>query len=467
MAVRYPARRGEEPPAPPWTCPRRGPTFQTMDRRDFSRLSGVALAGLAVPAPLRDLAGRRPQELRVDGERLNRWLAELAPMGANAGGGQDRVAFSDADVEGRAWVAGLMREAGLDVSVDLAGNLWGKRAGTEPGLLPLVLGSHIDSVPNGGNYDGTVGSLAAVEVATRMKEAGLAPRHPLHVVVFANEEGGKTGSRILAGTLDERELELPTASGHTIGEGLRRVGGDPSRLAEARMEPGSFAAYLELHIEQGAVLDDHGEDIGVVQGIVGIMRWNVTVEGMTNHAGTTPMRERRDAMVAAARFVDAVHTTVTEWPGGPVATVGRLEAEPGVPNVIPGRATLSLEIRALTMEAIEEIQATLARKADDIGGATGTAFAFDRFYVSGAAPATPALQDVVEEAARGLGLTTRRMPSGAGHDAQSMAHLGPMGMIFVPSVRGISHAPGEYTSPEDCAHGADVLLRAFLALDRG
>ena len=438
-----------------------------MDRRSFARVSGTALAGLAVPASLRGAVPRSTQDLRIDAARINGHLQALARFGANAAGGIDRVAFSDADLEARAWVAGLMREAGLDVSVDLAGNLWGRRPGTEAGLRPLVLGSHIDSVPSGGNFDGPVGSLGALEVAWTLADAGVRTRHPVHVVVFPNEEGGKTGSRALVGELDSSELGLSTASGYTIGEGLRRIGGDPDRLAEARLEPGSIAAFLELHIEQGAVLDATGLDVGVVQGIVGIMRWNVRVEGMANHAGTTPMADRRDPMVAAARFVDAVYTRVRNRPGRQVATVGRLQAEPGAPNVIPGRVTLSLEVRDLSMGTIEEVFLDLEGAAREIGAGTGTTFSFERFYTSGAAPTHPAIQDAVERSARSLGLSTRRMPSGAGHDAQSMAHVAPMGMIFVPSVRGISHAPEEFTEAADVANGVNVLLQTLLTLDRG
>jgi N-carbamoyl-L-amino-acid hydrolase len=394
-------------------------------------------------------------------------MGELSRYGANASGGIDRVAFGDADLEARAWVAELMRGAGLDVSVDVAGNLFGRRPGRDPALPPLVLGSHIDSVPGGGNYDGPVGSMGAIEVAWTLADARYRSRHPLEFVVFPNEEGGKTGSRALAGKVEPRELEIVTASGHTIGEGIRRIGGDPARLTEAHRPPGSIAAFLELHVEQGAILDTDGQDIGIVEGIVGIMRWNVVVEGMTNHAGTTPMDRRRDAMVAAARFIDGVHTTAREMPGTQVATVGRIDVEPGAPNVIPGRVTLSLEIRDLAMEKIEHVFEAVRRRADGIGADTGTSFSFDRFYVSEAAPTDPRIRDAVAASADALGLVSLSMPSGAGHDAQSMAHLGPVGMIFIPSVKGISHAPEEFTEPEDVTHGADVLLRTLLALDGG
>jgi len=437
-----------------------------MNRRDFARIAAASAAGAVLPTTLRGVDVRgQARELRVDRDRLGRLMLELARFGANEAGGIDRVAFGDADLEARAWVSGLMDDAGLEVSVDAAGNLIGRRSGSLSDALPLVLGSHIDSVPGGGNFDGQVGSMGALEVAATLADARARTRHPLEFVIFPNEEGGKTGSRALAGKVEPRELDLVTASGYTIGEGLRRVGGDPDRLTSVQRPTGSIESFLELHVEQGAVLDADGQDIGVVEGIVGIMRWNVVVEGMTNHAGTTPMDRRRDAMVGAARFVDMVHTTVRGMPGTQVATVGRLVAEPGAPNVIPGRVTASLEIRDLSMERIDAIFRDIQGRAGTIGRDTGTSFSFDRFYVSEAAPTDPRIRDVIEASARSLGLTTRRMPSGAGHDAQSMAHLGPVGMIFVPSVLGISHAPEEHTEPVDVANGADVLLLTLLALD--
>ncbi|MEX2528384.1 MAG: Zn-dependent hydrolase [Gemmatimonadota bacterium] len=463
----FPGPSTHSPAKPPLDAPATTPQSVSMDRRAFSRLSATALAGLALPSPMAGLYHGRRRDLRVSGARLNGWLTEMSRFGANAAGGVDRVAYSDADLEGRAFISGLMREAGLDVSVDLVGNIWGQRAGSDATLPPLVLGSHTDSVPNGGNFDGPLGSLGAVEAAWTLEEAGVTTRHPLSFVVFSNEEGGKTGSRALIGEVSPTELDLPTASGYTIAEGIRRIGGDPARLAEVRLQPGSISGFLELHIEQGATLDRAGEDIGVVLGIVGIMRWNVEVVGAANHAGTTPMRQRRDAMVAAARFTDMVYTTVTDWQGNQVATVGRVHVEPNAPNVIPGKVTLSLEIRDLSMDTITEIQRELEGRAVIIGEETGTTFTSHRFYTSDAAPTSPSIQDMVEESARDLGLTTWRMPSGAGHDAQSMAKLGPMGMIFVPSVGGISHAPDEFTAPEDNTNGADVLLRSLMALDRG
>lgn len=452
-----------------------------MDRRSFARWVLRALPPAALlPATALPLRGRFPAgapadgsergpspgpELEVNGPRLNRMLQELARFGATPEGGSHRVAFSDADLEGRAYVRERMETAGLRTRVDEAGNLLGSRAGTETGLPPLLVGSHIDTVPEGGSYDGPLGSLAAVEAALRLHEEEMRTRHPLEVVIFANEEGGKTGSRAMSGEVEPSELDLPTASGYTIGEGTARIGGDPGQLERVQRRPGDVASYLELHIEQGAILERQQIPIGVVEGIVGIRRWNVEVEGFANHAGTTPMDDRRDPMVAAARFVDSVYRTARELPGRQVATVGRIEASPGAPNVIPGRVSLSLEIRDLEMERIDEVFELLREQAEEIGSDTHTGFSFNPFYLSRAAPTHPRLQGLVERAADSLGLESLRMPSGAGHDAQSIALFAPVGMIFVPSVDGISHSPSEHTRPEHVVNGGNVLLRTLLRMD--
>ena len=440
-----------------------------MNRQRFVQLSFAGLTGLHFPtrqfASGGALTTRPRQALTVDSARLGDRMSTLATFGANDAGGIDRVAFSDANIEALDWVAGLLADAGFTTEIDLAGNLIARRLGTEAGLLPLMFGSHIDAVPGGGNYDGQVGSMGSVEVATTLAAAGHVTRHPLEIAIFSNEEGGKTGSRALVGEVEAFELDIETASGFTIGEGLKRLGGDPERLGDARRPRGSLAAFLELHIEQGAVLDADGIDIGVVEGIVGIMRWNVTVDGVTNHAGTTPMDRRADAMVAAARFVDLVHRTARDMPGRQVATVGQLIAEPGVPNVIPGRVRLTLEVRDLSMEGIEGLFEAVRVGAESIAAESRTTFSFERFYTSRAAPTDARIQALVAIAAAELGLSARRMPSGAGHDAQSIALLAPVGMIFVPSVGGISHAPEERTAASDIANGANVLLRTLLAID--
>jgi N-carbamoyl-L-amino-acid hydrolase len=401
----------------------------------------------------------------VNGPRISRHLAELAEFGKNPQGGVSRLAYSEADLQGREYVMGLMRAAQLEPTIDIAGNIIGRRPGADAGLPPLMFGSHIDSVPEGGNYDGPVGSIGAIEVAQTLAENNIVTRHPLEVAVFQNEEGGKTGSRVLDGEFAERELDIVTASGRTIGEGIRLLGGDPTRLAEARRQPGDVAAFLELHVEQGAILDREQISIGVVEGIVGIKRWNVTVEGFANHAGTTPMDNRQDALLAAARFILAVNEVVTDMPGAQVGTVGRIQAEPGAPNVVPGRVVVSLEVRDLDMAQIDRIFQAVRAAGLGIGQDSGTTFAFDEFYVSRSAPTHERIRQLVQDAAAELGLDSRRMPSGAGHDAQSIARFAPIGMIFVPSVAGISHSPREFSRPEDIAAGVNVLLRTLLELD--
>lgn len=405
------------------------------------------------------------RSLRVNGSRLLERLHVLAQIGATPEGGVNRPAYSQADLQARARVREWMHAASLEVSVDAAGNLIGRRRGREPELPPLALGSHVDSVPDGGSYDGPLGSLAALEVAQTLAERRIALRHPLEVITFQNEEGGLVGSRALSGELREEELGKVAASGCTVREGIRLLGGDPDRLAEARRHPGEVAAFLELHIEQGGVLEAEGAEIGVVEGIVGIRWWEVTITGAANHAGTTPMRQRRDALLAAARFIQMVNRVVTRTPGSQVGTVGRIEALPGAPNVIAGRVVASLELRDLEEAKIERLHRRIRAAARRIARESGTTFGFRETHANAPAPADERIRHLITKAAAELGLTSRLMPSGAAHDAQSMARLGPAGMIFIPSRGGISHSPQEFSEPVHIVAGANVLLHTLLELD--
>lgn len=437
-----------------------------MHRRQFTSTLAGAFAG-AVLAPTLPALGRfRPRLPAIDAARLNGRLKELSAFGANPQGGVSRVAYSDADRAGRAYVMEVMRSAGLDPRIDFAGNIWGRRPGSDASLKPVVFGSHVDSVPDGGNYDGTVGSLAAIEVAQSLAEQRVRTRHPLEIVVWANEEGGLYGSRAVSGQLTQAELANRAWSGKTIEEGIAFIGGAPARVAETRRQRGDIAAYLELHIEQGGTLEREGVNIGVVEGIVGIKQWEVTVLGVQNHAGTTPMDQRHDALLSAARFADMVNRVVRAEPGRQVGTVGRIQAFPGAPNVIPGRAVCSLELRDLDDAKIDRLFVTISAEARRIGESAGTAFDFRPLHENVSSPSDPAIRAIITESAASLGLTTRIMPSGAGHDAQAMAQLGPMGMIFIPSVGGISHSPKEFSTPGDVARGADVLLGAVMRADR-
>ena len=440
--------------------------FRTPRLPDIAiiRLTWLTLALLA-PATL--LAQPDVDALRTHADRLEQRIVELSAFGRNPEGGVSRVAFSPADLEGRAYVRSLMMQAGLTVRTDTAGNLIGRREGRE-NLPSIVFGSHIDSVPGGGNYDGDLGVIGAIEVVQVLQENDVKTRHPLEVVVFTDEEGGLSGSRAMVGKLGPDALSETSHSGLTVAEGIRRIGGDPDRLAEAKRRSGDITAFIELHIEQGAVLDEAGIDIGVVTGIVGIRWWDVVIDGMANHAGTTPMDKRRDAMLSAAELVLAINRVITSEPGAQVGTVGKIRAEPGAPNVIPGRVIMSLEIRDLSDKRILEMFRRVEAQAEEIASRRGTPIAFNRIdFDAEPAPTDERVRAVIAAVAGKLGFSHRSMPSGAGHDAQDIAQIAPIGMIFVPSVGGISHSPREYTAPEDLAHGADVLLHTVLAIDRG
>lgn len=434
-----------------------------MNRREFNRMLLTGSGALLSHPFLRNFASGSP--LKVNGERLNKRISELSGFGKNPEGGVTRVAYSQADVRAREYVRSLMKEARLAVSIDAAGNIIGRRPGQEPDLPPLMTGSHIDSVPEGGNYDGPLGVIGAIEVVQTMHENNISNRHPLEVVVFANEEGGKTGSRAISGELTEKDLELRTHSGKTNREGIKFIGGDPESLEEVPRKPGEIAAFMELHIEQGAILERKNKDIGVVEGIVGIKRWIVTVEGFANHAGTTPMDNRRDALLAGARFVEAVNEIITSNSGRQVGTVGQIQASPGAPNVIPGEVVLSLEIRDLSMDKIDGLYDQIYSRAQKIGRKNDTTFSFKHIYTTKSALTNERFQQYVAESAEKLELSYVNMPSGAGHDAQSIARLAPIGMIFIPSVGGISHSPEEYSRPEDIGVGTNVLLHTMLKLD--
>src|SRR5215813_13682337 len=430
-----------------------------MDRREFS------LAVLAAAPALYFSRHQSSSPIRVNGPRLNKHLNELAQFGKTPEGGTNRVAYSDLDLQARNYAMKLMRDAKLEVSIDAAGNIIGRRSGSNSSLMPLMIGSHIDSVPQGGSYDGQVGSMGAIEVAQTLSENKVQLKHPLEVAIFQNEEGGTIGSAAISRGLTEKDLQNVTNSKKTIREGIKFIGGDPDRLSSVVRKKGDIVAYLELHIEQGGVLYAEKIDIGVVEGIVGVYWWDVTVEGFANHAGTTPMNQRRDALLAAAKFIEAVNRIVTSVPGRQVGTVGKLQAWPGAYNVIPGKVVLGLELRDLDATKIQTLFRKIRDESAQIAKSTGTTFEFTETNSIVPAPTDERLRKLIDETAKSLGLSTKWLPSGAGHDAQEIARIGPVGMIFVPSVGGISHSPKEFSRPEDIANGANVLLNTLLRLD--
>ena len=441
-----------------------------ISRRAF--LGGLAGAAVASGRRLDLRAQAAPP--RIDARTLRERIETLSTFGRPAGGafadGVSRTAYSDADVAGRAYVMAQMRAAGLQPRIDPAGNIFARRAGTIATLPPMLFGSHIDSVPNGGNFDGDLGSLSALGALEALAAAGIRTRRPLEMVIWAHEESfafgrGLACSRIVAGDVSPRDMD-EIWSGVRRGDAIRKIGGDPDRILEARRPKGSHHCYIELHIEQGGTLERAGIPVGVVEGIVAIDRYDAIITGVANHAGTTPIAERHDAMLAAAHLTVAVRDAATRTPGRQVATVGRLEVTPNSPNVIPGLVRLSVELRDLEPRTLVAMMDDIRARARDIASTSGTTIEFRELARAAPAVATPEVQTAIERAAASLGLHSTRLPSGAGHDAQMMALLGPMGMIFVPSVGGVSHSPKELTHWEDCARGADVLLRTVLEMDR-
>jgi N-carbamoyl-L-amino-acid hydrolase len=385
-----------------------------------------------------------------------------------------RRSFSPLFLEGRTWLAKRFVDAGLAVRIDTAGNLIGRLEGADPSLGVIAVGSHSDTVPSGGRFDGIAGLATGLEIVRSFRDAGVRLGHAIEIIDFLAEEPSEyglscVGSRGMAGALDAGMLELTEPGGEKLCEALRRVGADPDRFAAARRH--DIKAFLELHIEQGIVLESQSLDVGVVTSIVGIRRIEIVFEGAADHAGTTPMRLRHDALVAAANTVVAVRRIAeqlaVEGPDYFVATVGILSVEPGASNVVPGRCRLVIDVRttnsALTwrfVEALERESAACAAAARVERTPLAT--------LSDGPPVAcdPMLREVLRRGARELGLGETDLASGAGHDAAFMSRICPSAMIFVPCRNGKSHAPEEWADREAIARGAAVVLQAVKTLDR-
>ena len=389
----------------------------------------------------------------------DRFLADLEDLGRIGwvdGEGMDRPAFSPSYGIARKFVEDRMKDAGLAVTVDGVGNIFGTLDGSDPSLPAIYAGSHLDAVPGGGKYDGPLGVMAALEAARTIREKSLPLRHPLVVAGFTGEEGGEMGgtfgSRAFAGLLEE---PMPA-------EKLARVGLTPEGVRSAKAGPGRIACYFELHIEQGPYLERRNISVGIPTGIVGISRYAVRLEGEANHAGTTPMKERRDAMREAAELLSEWFAW-TDTRDDFVCNVGVFSLHPGAVAIVPGRADFLLEIRSLkdsVMDEIAEQFRSFLKKRKNV------AVSMEPVVWKGAVDLDPLLQAAVEAACEEAQVSHVRMPSGASHDANPMARITRAGMIFVPSVKGISHSKEEYTSPEDLSRGADILARAILVADR-
>jgi N-carbamoyl-L-amino-acid hydrolase len=449
-----------------------------ITRRSFLSMAGASAPAFAAPLLRRGrltpaFAFRSQSTPTIDAARLRNRLERLSYHGRKPGGafadGVSRVAYSTADLTARAWLIEEIKDAGLVPRIDAAGNFFA-RFGGEPNQPPILFGSHIDSVPAGGNFDGDLGTFAALEAIQAVQAAKIQTRHPLEMVVWAHEEStafgiGTAASRIVAGDLQAGDMDR-VWNGMKRRDAIRRIAGRPDEIETAVRGKNSWHSYVELHIEQGGTLDKAKVPIGVVEGIVGIHRYDAVIEGFANHAGTTTMSERHDAMVAAAELTLAVREIASRRQGRQVGTVGRIEIEPNSPNVIPGRAKLSIEFRDLSEQVLRELGDAVRARANAIGQETGTTITLTLASTNVPAMANSGVQQAITHAADVAGLKSMRLPSGAGHDAQQIAKLCPMGMIFVPSVGGISHSPKELTTWEDCARGAEVLLKTVLELDQ-
>ena len=443
--------------------------LKIMKRRTFIKNSslialGVSAFGMMDPYSKHFVFGNN---FKVNEQRIVNRIVELSKFGMDDKGHGYRVAYTKGDIEGRAWFIEQMKKAGLDPAIDAGGNIIGKRKGKNQSLKPIAFGSHIDMVPDGGNYDGPLGSISALEVIDVLNENKILTEHPLEVIIFANEEGGTIGSMAMVGGLTKDGLQQKSQSGLTMAEGIKAIGGNPDNIQSCIRKKGDLHAWLELHIEQGGILERENLQIGVVEGIVGIVHWEVTVDGFANHAGTTPMNMRQDALLASSRFIIAVNEVINSVKGNQVGTIGKIATTPNAYNVIPGKVVLGLEIRDLSADRIEMLFREIEKRAAAIATVSKTTISFNR-QANASKPAltNKALQQTINTSAKALGFSTKFMQSGAGHDSQEIALIAPVAMIFVPSVGGISHSYKEFTKTVDMTNGANVLLQTILSIDK-
>jgi N-carbamoyl-L-amino-acid hydrolase len=400
--------------------------------------------------------------LRVNEERLREDLLALGAIGWDGDQGLNRTTFSPAHIAARAWFLERARAAGLDARIDSAANHSAVLPGP-PGARTILLGSHLDSVPQGGRYDGALGVLCALEALRAVKDASIELPVSLEAIDFTDEEGtlvGTLGSWALAGTLAPEALTAPRCGNERLRSELARMG-----LSEAGLrDPRSLAAYLEVHVEQGPVLEREGIDIGIVTGIRGNASFEVTLTGEARHAGTTPLDARRDAGRGAAMVALAVWDVVADEFPGCVANVGDMQLEPGAFNVVPGRSRIRLECRSVDSDELDRLAARVVDRVRAAAAECRLEVEIDRVGYWAPAATDPDVRLTIRHAVQQLGLRFIDMPSGAGHDAQVLSEVVPAGMVFVPSVGGISHDPSEHTGWEDCLNGANVLLGAALQL---
>lgn len=410
------------------------------------------------------LGDRTIQRVEQDILALSKIVDETMP-------GYTRRPFTKWHKESREWLVREMEKCGLAVHIDAASNLVGRREGTNRDLPPIMIGSHTDSVVGGGRFDGVIGVVAGIEIVRQLNEKNLQLAHPLLVVDFTAEEASEfgistIGSRGMVGDLAEEDLNRQNEEGLTLREAFRLVGGRPEDLEKEALKEGDLALYLELHIEQGPVLEENAKELGVVTGIVGIQRFEVIVEGEANHAGTTPMDMRYDALAAASELVlkieEIANMAYTEQV---VGTVGRLLVEPNGPNIVPGRVVFDFEIRSLDVHALEQMEAHFRKEMERVQRRRKVSITSTQLSYADPVVIEEKVLAGIEKSCQKLGATLR-LPSGAGHDGMQIAGVSPVGMIFVPSKDGKSHCPEEWTDYEQVARGIHALGNTVLYFDK-
>jgi N-carbamoyl-L-amino-acid hydrolase len=405
--------------------------------------------------------------LKINARRLLDDLEALGQIGRSPQGGVSRPAMSPADVEGRAWFRARIEAAGLEFRTDGAANLSAVLVADDPAAATLLTGSHLDTVPNGGRYDGALGVLAALEVLRTIRQAGLSLPVHLEAISFTDEEGelqGLLGSQALAGTLTVRDLDRPRGGSDKLAAGMRRLGVTRQGMLAARRDPEGLLAFVELHVEQGPRLEAEGIDIGVVTAIVGIRSYWLRFLGQAAHAGTTPMDARADAMWGAAAFVQRARDLVTARFSPGVVNCGQIQVYPGAFNIVPAEAHLALELRHGSEAHLDDMEAAMFDLAEGLAQAHGLTLERELVARCVAAPLDEGVVQAIERAASRLGLSHKRLISFAGHDTQAMSAIAPSAMLFVPSLGGTSHNPREFTRPQDIVNGANSLLHTLLEM---
>jgi hydantoinase/carbamoylase family amidase len=412
--------------------------------------------------------------IEVDVAQLEQHIETLAQIGATPQGGVTRLSYSSLERDAHEYIAKHMREADLEVTVDSAGNTLGLLRGSEEKLAPILTGSHLDTVINGGRYDGVVGVVGALEAIRALRSAGVTIKHPIGVLIFAGEEGGtrfgngRLGSRIKIGRIKPKDIRsLKDEKGMTVEDAMKELGLPLEQIPTGVWKPGDIAGFLELHIEQGCVLEKLGKTVGIVQAIVAADRIKIDITGRADHAGGTPMNERKDALLAGAEMIVKLHDIIqTEGGKYTVGNVGNIMVKPGSVSTVPDRAIILSELRDIDAAIKNEIRDHLLIEFDRIAKTRGVQMEVDLFADPDPVLIPGLIQEILVDACKAVGTSYHLMPSAGGHDASFMAEIAPTGMIFVPSSNGVSHQPSEYSDLSDIATGCRVLAEALLLLDR-